>query len=227
MRTLVFLHGWGCDKNVWKNQIDYFSKRYRVIAYDMEGFGEKPFPNRDMTIYDYAHSVAERLKEDVAVKVTLVGHSFGGRVSILLGALYPELIERVVLVSSAGVRTFSLKRLIKTYIYKSKKALVKLGLLHEIALYHYGSEDYKNLSPLMRKTFQNIVNTDLRLYAKLMRQPVLLIWGSNDKETPLKCGKILKRLTKGEIVIMENCGHYCFLQKPYSFNRILEAFLEN
>lgn len=227
MKTVLFLHGWGCDKNIWRAQTDYFSGRYDAVAIDLEGFGETPLPKSVMTIFDYAHSTACRIKEKGWKNLTVVGHSFGGRIAILLGAVYPELIEKIVLVDSAGVRRFSLKRAARTYIYKCKKLLVRWKLLPRESLLGSGSADYRALSDEMRPTFNAVVNSDLRKFAKLISLPTLVIWGDRDTTTPIMSGKTLARLTKGGLAVMEECGHYCFLQNPKLFNRILEVFLES
>ena len=227
IKTLLFLHGWGCDKNVWHAQAEHFSAKYDVVALNLAGFGGEPLEKPVMTVFDYAASVARVINEMGLKNVTVVGHSFGGRIAVVLDAFYPSLVEKIVLVSSAGVRRFSLKRTLKTYIYKSKKLLVKCGLLPAYALLSSGSADYLSLDPKMKPTFLNAVNTDLRRYARLVRRPVLLVWGDADRETPLSDGKLLARLTGGGLAVMEGCGHYCFLQNGALFNRILEAFLQD
>lgn len=225
--TIVFLHGWGCDKNIWKKQLEYFSPKHKCIAFDMSGFGEEPL-NKPMTIFDYANEAAAKIEAEVksnGEKVVLVGHSFGGRIAILLSALRPYLVKKTVLVAAAGVKNHSLKSRLKTYIYKSKKLLVRLRLLRPQSL-PKGSRDYEAAQGYLKTTFVNVVNTDLTQYAKMIKLPTICVWGDKDVELPLSIGKKLARLTKSELITMENCGHFCFLEKPTLFNKIVEAFLQ-
>ncbi|HPG91969.1 MAG TPA: alpha/beta hydrolase [Clostridia bacterium] len=226
MKTIVFLHGWGCDKNIWAKQIEYFSKRYICHAWDFSGFGEKTL-SKKMTVFDYAEETAENIKSVTNERVVVVGHSFGGRIAIILNSIYPELIEKVVLVSSAGLKSRSLKNKLKTYIYKCKKLLVKAKLLKQDAIANVGGKDYLETSGIKRETFLSVINTDLANHARAAKNPVLLIWGENDKETPLLQGKKLEKFTKGGLCVMSGCGHFCFLEKSDQFNRIIESFLQN
>lgn len=226
MKTLIFLHGWGCDKNIWAKQIEFFSKQYVCRAWDFSGFGEKPLVKK-MTVYDYANETAENIKAVTDGKVVVIGHSFGGRIGIILNSLYPELLEKVILVSSAGLKNRSLKNKLKTYIYKCYKLLVKMKILNQNAIANAGGKDYQKTSGIKRETFLSVINTDLCKHAKAAKAPVLLIWGENDRETPLNQGKKLAKMTKGGLCVMSGCGHFCFLEKPAQFNRIVDSFLHN
>ena len=77
-----------------------------------------------------------------------------------------------------------------------------------------GSQDYKALSPEMKMLFKNIVNTHLDEYAKLLKVPTLIVWGKNDKETPLYMAKRFNRLIKkSKLIILNDCGHFAFCER--------------
>ena len=101
---------------------------------------------------DYADGVLELMDKLNIEKATLVGHSFGGRVAIYIAAKYPEKVEKLVLVDSAGIKPRrGIKYRLKILLHKILKKFGK-GLK--------GSKDYRALSPVMKKTFQNVVNYD-------------------------------------------------------------------
>ena len=102
---IVLLHGWGSNIKLFANLIDLLSKKYKVAAMDMPGFGESQEPPSAWCVDDYADFVTEFLKAYDTKKVMLLGHSFGGRVIIKLNSRenLPFEITKVILVDSAGI----------------------------------------------------------------------------------------------------------------------------
>ena len=126
----------------------------------------------------------------------------------------------------------------KMFIYSNYSfALTKRGIkifeksaefLLEKAIKKYGSSDYIKLSKSMRATFSNIVNEDLTPYLSKINVPTILIWGDQDKETPLEFGKIMEQNIKDSaLIIFENAGHFAFLEQSNRFNIILKSFFED
>ncbi len=100
-KALLFLHGWQSNKEVWGQVIKELSG-YEIYAIDLPGFGKSPAPKSAWAVGDYADLVAEFIKKLDLKNIIVVGHSFGGRVGIKLSSQHPELIEKLVLVDSAG-----------------------------------------------------------------------------------------------------------------------------
>lgn len=98
--TLVFLHGFLEDSNMWNYYLDYFSERYRVIAIDLLGHGESGCIGYIHSMEDMADSVFYILSSLNLKKVTLIGHSMGGYVSLAFGELYPDYVKKIILISS-------------------------------------------------------------------------------------------------------------------------------
>lgn len=110
---------------------------------DFYGFGKTPHPDYPLTVKDYADGVLELMDKLNIEKATLVGHSFGGRVAIYIAAKYPEKVEKLVLVDSAGIKPRrGIKYRLKILLHKILKKFGK-GLK--------GSKDYRALSPVMKK----------------------------------------------------------------------------
>ena len=90
----------------------------------------------------------------------------------------------------------------------------------------FSSPDYLALSPVMRESFVKIVNEHLEKYLPRIKAPTLLVFGENDGETPLYMARRLNRGIAGSgLVIMKNCGHFCFSDQPAVFNAIAREFL--
>lgn len=223
--VVLFLHGWGATGDIWKNQQKALAKRFCVVCVDFFGFGQSPPPNMTVGVAFYAQKTAELLDHLNVEKVSVVAHSFGGRVAILLANLIPEKVTKLVLVDSAGLRRFSLKKCLLISLYKTVKRLVKIGLFSAEILKRFGSCDYKALTSEMRGTFRAVTQQDLSFFLPLIACPTLLIWGRNDKETPLWIARKMNRKIRGSALVFIGFGHFGAYENPLHFNACLASFL--
>lgn len=234
---IVLLHGWGSNIKLFANLIDLLSKKYKVVAMDMPGFGESQEPPSAWCVDDYADFVIEFLKAYNTDKVMLLGHSFGGRVIIKLNSRenLPFEISKVILVDSAGILPpKSNKKSFRTRWYKFCRTILSTGIMQKIApealeklRVKYGSADYVAASPLMRQVLVKTVNEDLEPLLPNIKCPTLLVWGVNDTATPLSDGeKMEKLIPDAGLVKLENAGHYSFLEQQYTFNRVMCSFMK-
>ena len=152
-------------------------------------------------------------------KVILVGHSFGGRVAIRIASQKGYLLDKIVLVDSAGlIPRRGLKYYFKIYVHK---LMMKLNIPHNA-----GSDDYRKLNGVLKQTFKNVVNEDLGAELNKVTLPVLLIWGSKDKDTPIYMARRMKRrMPDSALIIFEAAGHYSYLDRYGLFVTILRNFL--
>ena len=120
---VVLLHGWGSNITLFNHTVSVLSKKYKVVAMDMPGFGESDEPKEPWCVDDYVDFVLKFIESYSPKKVTLLGHSFGGRVIIkMCSRALPFEINKIILVDSAGVKpkkTFKQKA--KQNIYKATK----------------------------------------------------------------------------------------------------------
>ena len=116
---VLLLHGWGSNIKLFDAMINVLKTKYKVLAMDMPGFGESEEPEEPWCVDDYVDFVLEFLKDYEFDKITLLGHSFGGRVIIKLCSRdLPFEVEKTILVDAAGVKPKkSLKQKIKEKIY--------------------------------------------------------------------------------------------------------------
>jgi pimeloyl-ACP methyl ester carboxylesterase len=217
---LLFLHGWGGSVKSFQGVSDFFSLSRPVLSVDFAGFGGSCEPDRVFGIRDFCTQVQAVLEAERIERVHIVGHSFGGRAAICLTTAMPELVKKLVLVDSAGLKPkFSLKKKLKQMRYKRAKKRGK-------NLSKFGSLDYRTASDNMKKTLVKIVNENLTELLEKIKSPTLLIWGKNDKDTPLYMAKKMKKkIPDSGLIIFENAGHYSYLDEQESFVRILEKFL--
>ena len=99
---LLLLHGLACDHHTWDPVIDQLARHFTVIAPDLLGHGASAKPRADYSVGGYANGMRDLLAVLGHDRVTVVGHSFGGGVAMQFAYQYPELVERLVLVSPGG-----------------------------------------------------------------------------------------------------------------------------
>lgn len=232
-KNVVLLHGWGCQIKTFEPVHKYLEKYFCTYSLDFPGFGESPEPPENWGIYEYAALVEKFLDKLNIEDPILIGHSFGGRVSIIVSA--HRKVNKVILVDSAGILPKrSLKYYYKVYTYKAVKNIFKLPILNKYydkvvngAKKKSGSEDYRNASEVMKKVFVKVVNEDLKWLLCQMKAPTLLIWGENDTATPVSDGKIMEQMiADAGLVVLKNAGHYSYLDKYNEFIIIISKFLE-
>ena len=229
-KYIVFLHGWGSDMNsfLWTKN---FFKEYSLLFVDFWGFGKSPEPERAYAVVDYVNDLKNILDSFEIEELILVGHSFGGRISIKFASLFQDFYPsfKLCLVDSAGV---SPKRNLKYYFnvfrYKRLKNKVRKSLKEEVKLSNFGSADYKKLSPIMKQTFVKVVNEDLCFDAKKIRVKTFIIWGSKDKETKIfMARKLHKLMENSKLFVFKNAGHFSFLDDKQEFLILLDTLCKN
>ncbi|MGI6316114.1 MAG: alpha/beta fold hydrolase [Christensenellales bacterium] len=226
---LVLLHGWGGKRDSWLPVIRHYAENYTVYVLDFPGFGQTPEPPHTWDVTDYAALVDEWLEALGVRGAYVIGHSFGGRVAILLAARYPHRVAKLVLTDAAGlIPKRSFRYYVKVYTYKIGKVLSRLlGLPIEKLMKKAGSPDYQQLSQGMRKIFTRVVNQDLSGYLPDIQAPTLLIYGREDKETPVAFGEYMeKHIPDAGLVVLENAGHFAYLDQFPSFCKIVNVFLK-
>lgn len=215
----VFLHGWGDSSKSWLFCAKFLQNQTALFV-DFPPFGQSGKHPNDWTIFSYAHLVAWLCERLNIKKYNLVGHSFGGRVAIVLAAICKNEVQKVVLVDAAGLKPRrSVKYWLKIWWFKLKKRL-------NMDVSKCGSPDFLALDSKMRQVFVGIVNTHLDQFLRFICAPTLVVFGENDTTTPLYMAKKLhKKIKNSQLVILKNAGHFCFLDCRVEFLNQLKNFL--
>jgi pimeloyl-ACP methyl ester carboxylesterase len=230
---LLMLHGWGQSSLSFMAAASALEQRFRLLTPDLPGFGFSEVPEEAWGSVEYARVAAELVKSAGYERVNVLGHSFGGKVALALATAYPEVVKRLVLVASPIVRLppeGNERRGSSAYRMLRKVANVMPGPLREQILAwgrnRYGSADYKAAGPL-RPTLVRVVNEDWRPALPAVQSPVLLIWGSEDTEVPLRVAEeALRELPSAQLRVIEGAGHFPFLDQPEAFAEAVAGFLE-
>ena len=222
-KTIVLLHGWGQNIEMMKPVGDKFRKNNRIIIVDLPGFGCSCEPTEIWTMYDYAKCINELLKSLKVDNPIMIGHSFGGKISLIYASMYK--VDKLILFGSPFKK--EVKNLsTKTKILKSLKKVPLINKLEGFAKRHIGSRDYREASDFMRKILVEHVNLDITEDVKKIKCPTLLVWGTMDSEVPIERAYELEKIIEDAAVIpYEGCSHYAYLERLNQTINIIKNFI--
>lgn len=214
------MHGWGGNLGSLKPVADRLSRSFTVTLVEFPAGGNEGQPDRVLTLSDFVDGVLGLVSLYNMSTVTLVGHSFGGRVALLFASLYGHILDKLVLISSAGLKPRrGLRYYCSVYAYKLRK-LLKLPQKNS------GSADYRQLnSPAEKGTFVGVINTFLDDKLKKITAKTLLIWGKDDRETPLYMAKRLHKKLYFSVLRVLPTGHFSYATHADEVTTLIEAFL--
>jgi pimeloyl-ACP methyl ester carboxylesterase len=225
---VVLLHGWGASIDALAAVQDGLADEFRVVAFDLPGFGASDLPPPNWGSPQYAELIGRALARLGLEDVSLIGHSFGGKLAILLASEQEGLPRRVVLVNSAGIRPHrTLGYHARVTAFKAARRLAGGGPLAGWAGQRFGSADYRSAGPL-RQVFVRVVNEDLRPLLPRVARPTLLVWGDRDRETPPSDAAIMEReIPDAGLVIFPGAGHFSYADDLPRFLRVVRNFLKS
>jgi pimeloyl-ACP methyl ester carboxylesterase len=212
---VIFLHGWGSNKNLMKQAFGKTLSTFRHIYIDMPGFGGS---NCDVALQttDYVQIMELFLTQIDARKNVILGHSFGGKVATLLN---PELL---VLVASAGILVPKpLKIRTKIALFK----MLKFTGLTSLRSF-FVAPDAQGMSEVMYQTFKNVVNEDFTDYFKAFKHKALLCFGKQDTATPLWSGEVIQGLITDSRLVAYEGDHYFLLKEGASIAGEIEKSMD-
>lgn len=254
-RTVLFVHGLASNVHYWYKTIPVLREHYRVLAFDLLGFGASSKPK---VRYDH-HFLIQCVKDFLEImqinSCVLVGHSMGGGICSEFAVTYPNLVEKLVLVSSVGfcrylplayclvtlpilgellARPYSLKtagKFLRNFVYEKRQ--ITDEFVYEIHRHHQSPDFFRTFLSVIRNHVNlfGIKNFVLELavaHSIFLKAPTLIVWGEEDRLLPLKNAYRAKELIPhAELHIFKQCGHIPQLEHPEQFNRILMDFIDH
>ncbi len=248
--TLVLVHGLsGCWQN-WLGQIPHFARSHRVLALDLPGFGGSPMPEWETNIPNYGRVVDDFCRELNVHSAALVGNSMGGFISAEVSIAEPDWVDKLVLVSAAGITHARMRKEPAEMAARMAAAAAPLALrFQETSLlrprmrwaafrgiFHAPHrmrpellwEQYRAAmgAPAFLPAVQALIGYDFTDRLERVEDPTLIVWGRNDRiVTPADAQGYARHLRNSRVVIFDRCGHCPQLERPLRFNRLLEQFL--
>ena len=241
MADILILHGWGSSSKNWSSVKKFLEEGgLKVYNPDLPGFGSNPAPKKPWSVDDYVKWVESFCKKNGLSKFFLLGHSFGGGISVRFASLHPEKVARLILVDPAIVRVRTPKYYLAVAAAKAGNMVLSVPLLSRlkpllrIAMYKLiGSRDYRKLdlestANSMRETFKKVVSEDLSKYLPAVEAKTLVIWGENDDITPIRQGYFINaRLPNSRMEIIKEARHGINLEFPDVLSEKVLNFLKS
>jgi pimeloyl-ACP methyl ester carboxylesterase len=250
---LVLVHGLSGGWQNWLEQIPHFSDSHRVIALDLPGFGASPMPPWEISIPAYGRFLRDFCERLGIESCALVGNSMGGFVATEVAISDPERVEKLVLVSAAGITWAGARREPAAMIGRVGRAALPLVLRFQMSgirrprlrrrafqgVFHEpGSLRrevlWENFAPAMTSpgyfdAITNLFGYDIRDRLEEIEVPTLIVWGRNDRVVPVPAALSYKKRIgeNAELVIFDECGHVPQIERPVRFNRLLHRFLSS
>jgi len=252
--TLLLIHGIAGSSENWRDVIEPLARRHTVIAPDLPGHGASAAGPGDYSVGSLAASLRDLLLVEGRERATLVGHSLGGGVAMQFAYQFPEMVERLVLVSSGGLgpevspilRAAALPGA-DLFIAATARLGQRAGAAVSRRLVAAGIEPsadvaevargYASLSePRRRRAFlatvRSVIGTKGQRVAAVDRLylaeavPILIVWGGRDRIIPVSHGKDAHEAIPGSrLEIFEGVGHLPQVEQPRRFVSLLERFL--
>lgn len=233
--NVLLLHGWGASIETMQPIVNALKYKYRVLAIDLPGFGLSDSPKIAWDSYKYADLVKKFIDILSLKDINLIGHSHGGRVSIILSSKYRGMVKKLILIDSAGIiaqkNIIYYYKVIKYKIYKKIYYLLNKNNDTKMEKFYkkFGSEDFKNAdNAVMRESLVKVLHDNVEDCLSMIKSATLIIWGENDKDTPIYMAqKLNKKIANSALIILEKAGHYSYLDDFYKFRLIIESFLNS
>jgi pimeloyl-ACP methyl ester carboxylesterase len=251
---IVFVHGLsGCWQN-WLEQLPVLAREHRVVALDLPGFGYSPMPAREISIPGYARLLDGLFAELDIDAAVVVGNSMGGFIATELAISFPQRVERLVLVSAAGLSTYNepraarampaLRRLDRVLAATTAWAVAKADVtmrrprLRDATLWIAAAHPSRLPAPLAAEQVRGagkpgflsalgaVTGYDVRERLPEIACPTLIVWGARDRLVSVRDADVFAELIgDSRKVVFEDTGHVAMLERPQAFNALLRDFM--
>lgn len=213
-RKLVILPGWKAGSGEWMGVAANLGENYSVYVLELPGMGGSGLPPESWGIGDYFRFTVKFLEKLGINRCIVLGHSFGGRVGLLLAAR-TSLVEKLILVDAAGMEIKSAREKLLSWLMPVGK------LMPESWRNMMRSDDYKKAGP-MRGNLARIVNEPLESELSQIKVPTLIIWGERDHVLSIAEAKMLKKGIENSVMrIVWGADHWPHAEKYEEFMELL------
>lgn len=251
---LLLLHGLGGYAENWLCNVGPLSRRHRVLALDMVGFGRTGKPPIRYTLPRMAWFAHDFLRRLGVGRASVVGLSMGGGVSLQFAIQFPERLDRLVLVDSAGLGVgggFGLRLMSVPLLGEliATRGQASLGIAMRRSVYdprlvtppmidlnHRMNNQPGSRAALLSALrgvatpfgLRAAVHHDIARHLPRMQQPTLIVWGRNDPIVPVAHAVAAARaMPRARLEVFERCGHLPPFEHADAFNRLVEEFLDS
>jgi len=246
-RPMMFVHGFGCDQNMWRLLAPYFAGRYQLILLDLVGSGNSDLsafdPEKYSTLQGYADDVCEILKEVTTEPAVFVGHSVSAMIGLLANVKCPKQFDSQIMVGPSpcyindgdyfgGFERKDIEELLETlesnYLgWSSNMAPVIMGAPGQPELATELTNSFCRTDPDIAKPFARVTfMSDHRADLPRLQAPTLILQCSDDVIAPTVVGEYVHNEISGSVFVqLDATGHCPNLSAPRETIDAIRAFL--
>jgi pimeloyl-ACP methyl ester carboxylesterase len=252
-KTIVFVHGLAGSWQNWLENLPHFARTHRVVAMDLPGFGSSEMPEEKISIPGYGRCV-EALMDELGIdSAIIVGNSMGGFIGAEIAIRSPARVERLVLVSAAGLTIEHLRNdhVLAALRLAERRLMVWTGWMaarsdwlarrpraRSVALHIVTYRPEALPAPLVAEQVRGsgkpgfvdaldaLTHYPIRERLGEIACPTLIVWGAADRLIPVRDAFEFERLIPdSRKVIYAKTGHMAMLERPAAFNALVDDFL--
>jgi 3-oxoadipate enol-lactonase len=241
--AVIFIHGFPFNKNMWEMQTEALKSNYRVISYDVRGYGDSPALRNNFSLDELTNDLMTLINTLQLRKVALCGLSMGGYIALNAVEKYPERFSALILSDTHCLPDTRETKKDKMKILNCIKSKGLRNFADKSMKYFFASTSLKRKKEIVataRKmilstSVSSICNTLLDLEQKReacshlseIKIPVLIMVGKEDAITPPTMARYMHEKIKGSsFYIIEYAGHLPNLENTDEFNRHLQKFMD-
>jgi len=255
-QTIIFVHGLGSYLPAWEKNIDGLKQNYRCIAIDLPGYGKSSKAIHSGTMEFYADVIKSFMEKLGLQKAVIAGHSMGGQIAMVMALKYPDYVDKLVLVSPAGIETFTegqkewfrnvmtvagVKNTSSQQIRANLTANfynlpddAEFMITDRIAM--RDAENFDNYCYTVVQSVKGMVDQPVYDFLPEIKQKTLILFGENDNLIPnpylnpgftADIGKsATDRIPDSKLIVVPSCGHFVQFEKSDVFNNAVKDFLK-
>lgn len=234
-KKVLIVHGWGATSYSWRDVSYCLAKNgFEVIAVDLPGFGETLPPENVWGTDDYVNFLSAFVKKVGLDNFYLLGHSFGGALSLKFTSKHEKLVNKLVLCDSAIIRKERLglrQKIVKSLSKYFSKIVSKTPVypfFEKAAYWFAGTYDYYHANAIMKEVFKKVILEDMTSIASNLKKECLIVWGEHDQATPLEDAFVLNNLIENsQLKVIIGSGHNPHRSHKEELCKILVRFFES
>ncbi len=231
--TLVFLHGWSCNRTHWKEQLPVFAGEHEVLVFDLAGHGDSTATRKEWTVPGLAHEVLQVLKEADLERVILIGHSMGGWVALRAAAAAPDRVIGVIGADTLQDADFEFPREMSNQIVSSYEADFDQTMKQFVTMMFADSDNAEAEQFVLESALATPHEPAIALMRSFPNMETTSLFASAG--VPIRCinssaaGTVQtdiagnREISDYDAVLMDDVSHYLMLERPEEFNEHLAA----
>jgi pimeloyl-ACP methyl ester carboxylesterase len=237
---LILLHGFIVDGRTWGPQIEDLGRDFDVIAWDAPGCGRSSDPPEDFAMSAFADCLTDLMEHAGVASGHLVGLSWGGTLAIDFYRKCPDRVASLILADTYAGWTGSLGE--EAARQRLARCLRESELPAEKWVHEWAPDAFSggarqqlvdefaaimwDFHPVGFRAMSRAVTPDFSQALSGIRVPTLLIWGEEDKRSPLSAGEMMRdRIRGSRLVVIPGAGHVSNMEQPERFNDEVRSFL--